>query len=202
MFRADRRYIAFFKPYGVLSQFTQPPDSDKKTLASFGFPAGVYPLGRLDWDSEGLLLLSDDAALNQALLHPDRRHARTYLVQVENVPNAAAVRTLEQGLLLDGVRTLRSTVKLLTEEPQLPPRPVPIRFRKNIPTCWLKLTLCEGKNRQVRRMTAAVGHPTLRLVRQSIGTLDLFKLQVQPGEWRALNRQLLMLAFADGMSAD
>lgn len=191
---ARRLYIAFNKPYGVLSQFTQPQGSDKQTLAMFGFPAGVYPVGRLDYDSEGLLLLSDDPALNNRLLDPSRRHPRSYLAQVEGIPDAAAIRRLEKGVMIEGRSTLPARAWLLPNQPELPPRPVPIRFRQSIPTSWIRLELVEGRNRQVRRMTAAVGHPTLRLVREQIGNLTLSSIGIQPGEWRALTPEELQLA--------
>ena len=141
------------------------------TLADFGFPPRVYPIGRLDADSEGLLLLSDEPELNQRLLHPRNAHAREYWVQVERIPSVAALRQLEEGLLIQGHRTRPCRARLLEPQPQLPPRDPPIRERKSVPDCWLSLELIEGKNRQVRRMTAAIGHPTLRLVRVRIGGL-------------------------------
>ena len=184
--RSERLVLAFYKPFGVVSQFSSDPGSDKPTLAEFGFPGDVYPLGRLDHDSEGLLLLSNDGSLNRELLDPSRRHPRTYLVQVENIPDEQALRRLRAGVMIEGKMTLPCQA-LAIEEPSIPERPVPIRQRKNIPTSWLRLTLVEGRNRQVRRMTAAVGHPTLRLVRESIGELDLFSLGLDPGQWRELD---------------
>ena len=192
----DRIYLLFFKPYGVLSQFTQPEDSDKRTLSEFGFPKDVYSVGRLDYDSEGLLILTDDARLNQVLLDPRHQHDRTYLAQVEQVPTAEQLTKLSDGVILDDRRTLPAVAQLIEGEPHLPARPVPIRFRKNIPTAWIKLTLQEGRNRQVRRMTAACGCPTLRLVRVAIGRLNLFSLALQPGEWMRLNHEQLALLFA------
>jgi 23S rRNA pseudouridine2457 synthase len=192
--RHDRLYLAFYKPYGVLTQFTQPPDSDKQTLAIFGFPQHVYPIGRLDWDSEGLLLLSDDAALNGAVLDPKHAHARTYFVQVENEPDSNALSQLERGVIIEGKKTLPAHAALIPE-PALPPRAVPIRYRKSIPTAWIALTLTEGRNRQVRRMTAAVGHPTLRLVRHAIGGIELPALNLEPGKWRHLSHSEIMQAF-------
>lgn len=190
-------YLAFFKPYGVLSQFTQPDDSEKKTLMEFEFPPDVYPIGRLDWDSEGLLLLSDDSRLNEALLHPTRGHRRTYWAQVDNVPEPKALEQLESGVVIQGSKTMPAEATLLDGEPRLPPRPVPIRFRKEIPTAWIELSITEGKNRQVRKMTAAVGHPTLRLVRISIGQLKLSSLALQPGEWLRLTEKQILSAFLD-----
>jgi 23S rRNA pseudouridine2457 synthase len=192
--RVDRTYIAFNKPYEVLSQFTLSDQSNKRTLAEFDFPADVYPVGRLDFDSEGLLLLSDDNSLNDALLNPERAHPRTYLAQVENIPNEQALKQLCDGVMIQGRRTLPAHAELLAIDPDLPPRPVPIRVRKAIPTAWIRLTLTEGRNRQVRRMTAAVGHPTLRLVRVAIGRLDLFRLGIAPGEWRILSHDEVMQA--------
>jgi len=185
--RTDRAYIAFNKPYAVLSQFTPADESEKRTLAEFGFPHDVYPVGRLDYDSEGLLLLSDDPRLNSALLDPVGRHPRTYLAQVENRPTPEALTALRKGVMVQGRMTLPAIAKALDTEPTLPPRPVPIRSRRNIPTGWIELTLTEGRNRQVRRMTAVVGLPTLRLVRVAIGGLSLFELGLAPGEWRHLS---------------
>jgi 23S rRNA pseudouridine2457 synthase len=193
---ANRLYLAFFKPYGCLTQFTPEPGSDKETLSTFGFPREVYPLGRLDWNSEGLLLLSDDGGLNFELLNPEKGHRRTYLVQVENIPSAEALRKLETGIELDGRKTLPAQATLI-EEPAMPPRAVPIRFRKSIPTAWISLTLTEGRNHQVRRMTAAVGHPTLRLVRTAIGKLNLLALHLEPGQWRKLSAGELQDALSD-----
>lgn len=193
--RDDKLYFAFFKPYGVLTQFTRDEGSDKTTLAEFGFPPDVYPIGRLDYDSEGLLLLSDDPALNSALLDPTRGHRRTYLVQVENIPQMGALEQLAEGMVLEGRQTAPAEAYLLRQEPELPPRPVPVRFRKNIPTAWIELTLTEGKNRQVRKMTAAVGHPTLRLMRVAIGDLEVFDLDLEPGQWIELSHEQLMAAF-------
>lgn len=179
----------------MLTQFSQPEGSEKATLAHFGLPPEVYPIGRLDFDSEGLLLLSDDASLNAELLHPDRGHRRTYLAQVENIPSGQAMKDLAQGVMIEGKRTRAAEAQLLAEEPNLPPRPVPIRFRKSIPTAWIRLTLTEGKNRQVRKMTAAVGCPTLRLMRVAIGDLQLTDLNLQPGQWKELTDKQLQLAF-------
>lgn len=176
--------IAFHKPYGVLSQFT-PDGSPNRTLAEFGFPAGVYPIGRLDSDSEGLLLLSDEAALNQRLLHPTRGHERIYWVQVERIPSAEALATLTRGVVIQGHKTLPCRARMLDPQPVVPPRDPPIRFRKSVPDCWIELELVEGKNRQVRRMTAAIGHPTLRLLRTQIGA---YRLEGWPaGQWRELS---------------
>ncbi len=177
--------IAFHKPYGVLCQFT-PDQPGQRTLADFGFPPGVYPVGRLDMDSEGLLLLSDEPGFNNRLLDPKTAHPRTYLAQVEGIPTAEAVAKLVRGGLdIQGHRTLPCKVRLLESEPELIPRDPPVRFRKLIPTAWLELQLVEGKNRQVRRMTAAVGFPTLRLVRVAIGRLEVADLLL--GSWEKLD---------------
>lgn len=176
--------IAFHKPYGVLCQFT-PDQPGQRTLADFGFPAGVYPVGRLDMDSEGLLLLSDEAGFNNRLLDPKTAHPRTYLAQVEGIPNREAVARLQQGgISIQGYRTRPCAVRLLDANPEVAPRDPPVRFRQVIPTSWMELRLIEGKNRQVRRMTAAVGFPTLRLLRVSMGKLDGGNLE--QGAWQVL----------------
>lgn len=184
---AKTRIILFNKPYGVLSQFTS--TDGKPALSRFSLPAGVYPAGRLDHDSEGLLLLTDDGGLNRRLTHPRHGHPRTYWVQVERVPDESALEKLAHGLMLADGRTLPCRVKRLDAQPPLPPRDPPIRHRLNVPTCWLEMTLTEGRNRQVRRMTAAVGHPTLRLVRAAIGGLTLKGLE--PAKWRWVDRREL-----------
>jgi 23S rRNA pseudouridine2457 synthase len=176
--------IAFNKPYGVLSQFTPEPGSPYRTLADFGFPERVYAIGRLDGDSEGLLLLSDEPGLNTRLLDPKHGHRRVYWAQVERVPSADALRELERGVLVQGKKTLPCRARLLDDEPEMPLREPSVRFRKNVPTAWIELELTEGRNRQVRRMTAAIGHPTLRLLRVRIGEFALGTLA--PGEWREL----------------
>ncbi len=175
-------YIALFKPYGMLSQYTG--EGNQRTLRELDLPAGVYAAGRLDQDSEGLLLLSNDGPFIDRLIHPRNGHSRSYLVQVEKVPDAAALRKLREGILIKGYQTRPCKVELLQDEPCLPLRDPPIRERKHIPTAWLRMTLTEGKNRQVRRMTAAAGYPTLRLVRESIGKLELGDLL--PGQWKAV----------------
>jgi 23S rRNA pseudouridine2457 synthase len=144
----------------------------------------VYAAGRLDRDSEGLMILTSDGTLAHRITDPAHKLPKVYLVQVERVPDEAALKELRRGVLLGDTRTKPAGIELLSTEPQLPARSVPIRFRKNVPTAWLEITLHEGMNRQVRRMTAAVGHPTLRLVRVAIGTIRLDGLQ--PGEWREL----------------
>ena len=176
--------LAFHKPFGVLSRFTS-DGSSHRTLAEFGFPKNVYSLGRLDADSEGLLLLSDEPGLNTKLLDPDEGHSRTYWAQVERVPSEAALQQLSRGVKIGGRSTLPCRVERLDPQPSLPPRDPPIRFRKNVPDCWIALELTEGKNRQVRRMTAAIGHPTLRLIRVKMGDFELKDLK--PGKWRKLS---------------
>jgi 23S rRNA pseudouridine2457 synthase len=174
--------LAFHKPFGVLSQFTR-DGSPHRTLAEFNFPPEVYPLGRLDADSEGLLLLSDERHLNDRFLNPKHAHPRTYWVQVERIPSSESLLKLERGILIQGYQTLPAKASLIY--PEVSPRTPPIRFRKNVPDSWIELTLTEGKNRQVRRMTAAIDHPTLRLIRVQIGKLHLESLK--SGEWRALS---------------
>jgi len=176
--------IAFYKPYGVLCQFT-PDQPGQRTLAEFGFPAGVYPVGRLDLDSEGLLLLSDEPGFNNRLLDPKTAHPRTYLAEVEGIPTREAVARLERGgLEIQGYRTRPCRARLLDPAPDIPPRDPPVRFRQAIPTSWLELQLTEGKNRQVRRMTALVGFPTLRLIRMGIGGFSASELG--EGTWNVL----------------
>lgn len=175
--------IAFNKPYGVLSQFTS-DGSPNRALAEFGFPKNVYPVGRLDADSEGLLLLSDEPELNERLLHPRHAHGRIYWAQVERLPTPEALSRLARGVTVQGRKTLPGRAWLLDPQPVVPPRNPPIRFRKSVPDCWIALELVEGKNRQVRHMTAAIGHPTLRLMRAQIGGFALGDLAA--GEWREL----------------
>jgi len=180
--------IAFNKPYGVLSQFTLEPGSRWRPLAEFALPPGVYPLGRLDADSEGLLLLSDEPGLNTRLLDPEHAHRREYWANVERVPDADALERLARGgIELGDYRTRPCRAWLPDPAPTVPPRDPPIRARKNVPDTWLAVELTEGKNRQVRRMTAAVGHPTLRLIRVRIGKFSLADLPA--GKWRPLDAQ-------------
>jgi 23S rRNA pseudouridine2457 synthase len=203
--------IAFHKPFGVVSQFTS-DGSDNRTLAEFGFPKNVYSIGRLDADSEGLLLLSDEPEWNERLLHPRHAHEREYWAEVERIPTPEALKRLECGVFVQGRKTRPCRVWMLEPQPEIrwgeatdeparadarptgiPPRHPPIRFRKTVPTCWIGLELIEGKNRQVRRMTAAIRHPTLRLIRVRIGGLKLGTLAA--GEWKVLSteeRQILV----------
>ena len=181
------RVLRFWKPYGVLAKFTDP--NGRPTLASYIDMPGVYAAGRLDMDSEGLLLLTDSGPLNARLTQPRYAHPRTYWVQVERVPSEEALERLRQGIMLKDGPTRPAQVVLMDEPPRvndepLPEREPPIRQRKPVPTAWLALTLTEGRNRQVRRMTAAIGHPTLRLVRSAIGPIALDGLR--PGRWALL----------------
>ena len=170
------------KPFDVLTQFT---DGDgRATLKEFVPVPDVYPVGRLDRDSEGLLLLTDDGPLIHRLTTPRYEHPKTYLVQVERIPDADSLGALRRGVVLKDGPTRSAEVDLLPDDPPLPDRSVPIRFRKNVPTAWLRIILREGRNRQIRRMTAAVGHPTLRLVRVASGSVHLGDLE--PGQWRDL----------------
>ncbi len=176
------KYYLVNKPYGVLTQFT---DSDGRlTLASLhNFPKDVYPVGRLDMDSEGLLIITNDKELTDHLLNPKRKHEREYYVQVEGVPGKEALKKLSAGVEIKGERTLPAKAKLI-DAPLFPERTPPIRERKNIPVQWISLVLTEGKNRQVRRMTASAGYPTLRLVRVRIKNIILGDMK--PGEVREL----------------
>jgi len=176
--------IAFHKPFGVLSQFS-PDGSKHRTLAEFGFPKNVYPLGRLDAESEGLLLLSDEPGLNTRLLDPKRGHSRVYWALVERVPASESLRQLENGVTIGDYRTLPCRARLLDPQPEVPPRDPPVRFRKSVQDVWIELELIEGKNHQVRKMTAAVGHPTLRLIRRKIGDFSPADLRV--GTWREVS---------------
>jgi 23S rRNA pseudouridine2457 synthase len=184
------RTVILNKPYGVLSRFT-PDGSAHRTLADLGLPPGLWPVGRLDADSEGLLVLTADRGLQTRLLDPRHGHPRTYQVQVEGIPSDEALMALERGIVLDGRVTRPARAARLAEDPGFPPRVPPIRHRLTVPTTWIAITLTEGRNRQVRRMTAAVGHPTLRLVRVSIGALGLGDLAV--GAWRELGARDLDL---------
>jgi 23S rRNA pseudouridine2457 synthase len=189
------QYIIFYKPYQVLSQFS--PEGDKKTLKDHfnGLSKDIYPVGRLDYDSEGLILLTNDKALNHQLLDPAYAHKRTYYVQVDGAVTEEALNNLKKGVLIqvDGkpYKTKPAIAQLLQPEPDVPERNPPIRYRKNIPTSWGALTLTEGKNRQVRRMTAAVGFPTLRLIRYSIGKITIDELR--PGMFKEYDSSIKSL---------
>jgi 23S rRNA pseudouridine2457 synthase len=183
---AQKTCFLFYKPYGVVSRFT--PEGVWLSLKTFGpFKPGAYPVGRLDADSEGLLFLTDDTFLTHRLTHPAFDHPKTYVVQVERVPGVEALLRLREGVVIEGRRTKPAEVRLLEEDPVFPPRPVPIRFRKTVPTAWIELVLREGRNRQVRKMTAAVGHPTLRLIRTRVGEFTLDGLE--PGQYRELGQE-------------
>ncbi len=175
--------VAFHKPYGVLSRYT-PDGSAWRTMAGFGLPPGAFPAGRLDADSEGLIIVTADKALVDELTSPRRAHAKTYWVQVERIPTDEALAQLAAGVVIGGDRTRPARAGRI-EPPAVPPRDPPIRFRKTVPDGWIELAITEGKNRQVRKMTAAVGHPTLRLVRGAIGAYGLGDLA--PGAWRPLD---------------
>ncbi|RYD16066.1 MAG: pseudouridine synthase [Lysobacteraceae bacterium] len=175
--------VLFNKPFGVLSQFSDRSNPPRRTLAAYIMHADVYPAGRLDHDSEGLLLLTDDGALAHRLTDPRHKQPKTYLVQVEGTPSGDALDSLRAGIMLRDGPTLPAEVDLLARAPEwLWPRDPPVRFRKSVPDAWLRLTIREGRNRQVRRMTAAVGLPTLRLVRERVGAWTLDDLA--PGAWR------------------
>lgn len=176
------RYLMLNKPYDVQSQFSG--DDAARTLKGYVPIPDVYPVGRLDQDSEGLLILTDDGPLAHRLTDPRYEHPKTYLVQVERIPDDEALERLRQGVVIQGQMTRPAEVRLLEDAPDLPERPVPVRFRKNVPTAWLEIRLREGRNRQIRRMTAAVGFPTLRLYRISLGPVTLGDLP--PGAWRDL----------------
>ncbi len=179
------KYFLFYKPFQVLSQFS--PESGKETLADYlSLPKDIYPVGRLDYDSEGLLLLTNDNRLKQTMTDPAYGHPKTYLAQVERIPTNEALQQLRDGVTIEGVMTKPAEIELLTDAPALPPRSIPIRFRKNVPTAWIQIVLREGRNRQVRKMTAAVGHPTLRLVRIKIGSIKIGPMR--PGELKELQR--------------
>ncbi len=177
------RMIVFNKPYNVLTQFTD--QSGRTTLKDFIDIPGVYPAGRLDRDSEGLVVLTDDGPTQQRISHPKHSLGKSYWVQVEKVPDDAALKRLRKGVELNDGLTNPARVKIIQEPKGIWPRVPPIRSRAQIPTCWLEITLTEGRNRQIRRMTAAVGHPTLRLIRYSIGHITLNDLA--PGKWREID---------------
>lgn len=175
--------IAFNKPFGVLCQFTDRSTPPRPTLAGFGLPPRVYPAGRLDHDSEGLLLLTDDGQQAHRLTDPRHKQPKTYWVQVEGVPDAPSLQALRDGVQLRDGPTRPAGIRRI-EPPALWPRDPPVRFRKSVPDTWLEVVISEGRNRQVRRMTASVGHPTLRLVRAGVGQYGLHGLP--PGHWRPM----------------
>lgn len=175
-------YLAFNKPFGILSQFTS--ENMEETLSNFNLPKDVYACGRLDKDSEGLLLLTNDGALIERLLNPKNDKEKTYWVQVEKIPTSEDLETLSRGVKIGDYLTKPCSARLLEPGPLVPDRIPPIRTRLTVPTCWLEIKLTEGKNRQVRRMTAAIGYPTLRLLRKKIGQLEIGDLA--PGEFREI----------------
>lgn len=181
-------HVLFWKPYGVLSDVALPDERDpgeaRPTFRDYVPIPGLQSAGRLDLDSEGLLLLTDDGAFAHRLTHPAYKLPKTYLVQVERVPEAAALAALAAGVIVKGVRLSAESVELLAATPDLPPRAIPVQVGRGVPTAWLRIVLTEGKKRQIRHMTAAVGHPTLRLVRVALGPLTLDGLA--PGQWRKL----------------
>lgn len=179
------KYIILNKPFEVLTQFTD--EADRVTLNDYVKVADIYPVGRLDYDSEGLVLLTDDKSLQHRLSDPQFKVDKTYLVQVEGIPPQEALTKLRLGVRIKEVKTAPAKVRALEEEPQVWERSKPVRFRKNIPTSWLEIKISQGMNRQVRRMTAAVDFPTLRLIRTAIGPLNLGDLQ--PGEYRELTQE-------------
>ncbi|MDM8531226.1 pseudouridine synthase [Anaerolineales bacterium HSG25] len=181
------RTLLFCKPYKVMCSFTD--TEGRATVGDYVDVPNVYAAGRLDYDSEGLLLLTSDGNLAHRITHPRHKLPKQYLAQVERIPTEEALTKFRHGLLIKGVMTRPAQVELLPTEPDIFPRSEPIRYRKTVPTAWLKITLTEGKKRQVRRMTAAIGHPTLRLIRSAIGPLRLGTMH--PGEWRELTPQEL-----------
>lgn len=178
------RYILFHKPFNVLSQFT--PEDGARALNEFNLPAEVYAAGRLDKDSEGLLLLTNDGLMIEKLLNPKNDKPKTYWVLVERVPNDEGLTRMRNGLLIEDYQTKNCEVHILDPQPQIPPRDPPVRFRKTVQDVWIEITITEGKNRQVRKMTAAIGHPTLRLIRKKIGNLELGDLPI--GEWKEIKK--------------
>lgn len=177
------RIIRFYKPYGVLTKFTD--RQGRPTLGDYIDVPDVYAAGRLDKDSEGLVILTDDSDLQHRLTDPRFKLPKTYWAQVERIPDAAALDQLRQGVRIKNYQTRPAQATQLDPPPDVPPRDPPIRYRKNVPTAWLEIILTEGKNRQVRRMTAAVGHPTLRLLRVAMGPVGLTGLK--EGQWRDLS---------------
>lgn len=179
------RYFLVYKPYNMLSQFSDVPEGTPTLKELFNFPPDIYPVGRLDKDSEGLLILTNDKVLNNRLLHPHFEHEREYWVQVEGIPTKESLQKLAKGVVIQDYKTKPAKASLFNTPPALPDRNPPIRYRKNVPDSWISLSLTEGKNRQVRKMTAAVGFPTLRLVRSRIGGVQLGKMQ--PGDVKEVN---------------
>lgn len=183
------RYVVFNKPFNVLSQFT--PEDGARSLAEFNLPADVYAAGRLDKDSEGLLLLTDDGLLIEKLLNPKNEKPKTYWVLVERVPTEEELVRMRNGLKIEDYLTKPCEVKILDPQPLIEPRDPPVRFRKTVVDVWIEITIVEGKNRQIRKMTAAIGHPTLRLIRKKIANLELGDLKI--GEWKEITRNQIVL---------
>lgn len=181
--KKNYRYIVFHKPYDVLSQFTS--SLGDKTLNEYGLPPDIYPAGRLDKTSEGLLLLTNDGPFIKTFLD---KHLRTYWVQVDGVPRPSDLKKLSSGVLLKTGWTQKCQVHFLGADHTIPERTPPVRFRKNIPTTWIEMKLLEGKNRQIRRMTAAAGYPTLRLIRIGLGKYEMECFDdLLPGQWREVS---------------
>lgn len=182
------RYIIFHKPFNVLSQFT--PEDGARSLSEFKLPPEVYAAGRLDKDSEGLLLLTNDGAMIERLLNPKNEKPKTYWVLVERVPTEEELERMRIGLKIEDYLTKPCLVKILDPQPEVAPRDPPVRYRKTVQDIWIEMTITEGKNRQIRKMTAAIGHPTLRLIRKEMGSLKLQDLS--PGEWREISREEIL----------
>ena len=179
------KYIIFHKPFNVLSQFTS--EDGARSLSEFNLPPAIYAAGRLDKDSEGLLLLTDDGPLIEKLLNPKNQKVKTYWVLVEKLPSEESLQKLRQGIKIEDYLTLPCEVHIMSPQPEVPPRDPPVRIRKSFQDYWLEIKIIEGKNRQIRKMTAAIGHPTLRLIRKKIAELSLDGLH--PGEWREISKE-------------
>ncbi len=192
----DPQYVLFNKPYDVLSQFTD--REGRSTLADYIPIPDIYPVGRLDKDSEGLLLLTSDGKFAHRMASPLFKVFKAYWVQVEGIPETSVLSALRRGVQVKGKKSRPAKVTILPAEPRIFPRPVPIRFRKTVPTCWLQIEIQEGMNRQIRRMTAQVGHPTLRVIRIGIGPLRLGTLR--PGEWRRVRPAELKVLQSEGLT--
>jgi 23S rRNA pseudouridine2457 synthase len=193
---AAPQYVVLYKPFGVLSQFSEEDGHAGLASLNLGLDEDIYPVGRLDRDSEGLLLLTNDRSVNGALLDPEHGHRRKYWVQVEGEPTAEDLHAFNRPMTLKIKGRWHSTApaeaRLLLDVPAVPERVPPVRFRKTVPDCWLELVLTEGKNRQVRKMTAHAGFPTLRLIRVAIGDLNIMDLGLQPGEMRSIPRETVL----------
>ena len=178
------RYILFHKPYNVLSQFT--PEDGARALSEFNLPGDVYAAGRLDKDSEGLLFLTNDGIMIEKLLNPKNEKPKTYWVSVERVPTEEELERMRAGLKIEDYLTSPCQVRILDPQPEVPPRDPPVRYRKTVQDVWIEMTITEGKNRQIRKMTAAIGHPTLRLIRKKMGNLELGDLA--EGAWKEISK--------------